>query len=293
MSFKSNTDNTQSNESYRVELLDPNNLSKDIFFNLSLSPKNLPVLDIVAGDIGKLQQVQYLFEFMKTWHWPGNFFTTQRSVNFFPPGSITSLVDKKSGVVKPDVFQGDCKLLGFGIHLGSQEQMIIEGLMGFHSEPTLITAELLPVLIQRPELRNMSHIIPLLAVADYIRLVNKLKHPVKLSSGRGIYNVAELLDAVPLSSELLLAYDNQRLYSYIRADKTLIHAPRNSEVSDDVIQANLALLTMAVRHNRHQTGSDLDVARAILFLAQQSLIGFVSAENVAKLVVQAVDRAGQ
>ena len=262
-------------ESTSAELIDASKPDQKYFFSLNLSPQSLPKLLIGAGDPGSLGELNMWHELADAWRWPASLCSTERVTKLVPGGSVAALPQLFQSLLEHDVVA-----IGFGLHIGSTEQLVIEQALTQTSVPWLVTAELLPLFIYNRALCNRESITPVFTVSEYISLANKLRLPVHTQPGKGIYNVASLLQAMPFTSPMLCAYDAERAYIFLRDENKLLHVPRDASMSRAQLRVWLASLIIMLAYN-HRVRGDFDAhARAALCMMAQLRADMATTEAV-------------
>lgn len=265
-------------ESVSAELIDPSRPDQAYFFSLNLSPQSLPKLLVGAGDPGSLGELNMWHELTGAWRWPVSLCSTERVTKLVPGGSVAALPQSFQSLLDYDVVA-----IGFGLHIGSKEQLMMEHALTQTSFPWFVTAELLPLFIHNRALCNRESITPILSVSEYISLANKLRLPVHTQPGKGIYNVASLLQAMPFASPILCAYDAERVYIFLCDEKKLLHIPRDASMSRAQLRVWLASLIIMLVYN-HRVRGGLDAhARAALCLVAQLRADMTTTEAVRDL----------
>ena len=270
-----------------VELVNAAELDSNYFFQLSLSPKYLPEIAVIAGDPGNLLELTDIHEFSQAWHWSMQFYSSQRTCQFVPASIVAPLISKKSGKGLNSLAEATVGLVGYGIHIGSTEQVLLEGLLAETDNLTCVTAECINLLVSVPKLRQKSQILPVFSVADYVSYVNKTHTPVKIAPQRGIHNVAALLAAAPLASRIKLAFDAERVYIYVTESNHMLHIVRDPKLSQQRVRTYLSLLTVGLLGHRRTLQDLTVVCRAILYLSQACVAG----QPVQTVAVNVRDRA--
>ncbi|MCC7543133.1 hypothetical protein IT415_00245 [bacterium] len=268
-----------------AQLVDVAKPDHNFFFSLNLTPKTLPSLLVIAGDPGALAEINTWHTITQAWHWSAQYVSTDRTAHVLPTGVVTSI--ESAG---PQILVSDVIVAGFGLHVGSQEQLWLERLLREVTTQVYITAELLPLCVHDRGLFKKQNITPVCAVAEYISLANKLRLPVQVQPGRGIYNVAALLQAMPFTGEMLCAYDAERVYIYLRSQDLLLHVPRDAALTREMLRTYLTSILTAVSDNTRARGQILDQARASLYLASQ-IRADLTPDDAMKHLRQLIDAA--
>ncbi|TXG76161.1 hypothetical protein E6P97_04005 [Patescibacteria group bacterium] len=262
-------------ESVSAELIDASKPDQAYFFSLNLSPQSIPKLLIGAGDPGSLGELNMWHELIDAWRWPASLCSTERVTKIVPGGSVDTLSQSFQSLLAYDVLA-----IGFGLHIGSAEQLMIEQALRQTSMPWFVTAELLPLFIHDRALCEHESLMPVLAVSEYISLANKLRLPVHTQPGKGIYNVASLLLAMPFASPVLCTYDAERAYIFLRDEKKLLHVPRDANMSRSQVRVWLTSVIALLTYNHRVRGGFGAHARAALCLLSQVRADMATAEAV-------------
>lgn|GEM_PF-5531900 len=251
-----------------VELVDSTQPDSGYFFQLSLSPKYLPDIAVLAGDPGNLLELTAIHEFAEAWHWSMQFYSSQRTCRFVPASIVRPLINQKSGKGQPNLDLDAAGLVGYGLHIGSSEQLLLESLLAQTDHITCLTAELIPLLTATAALRQNQSLYPVFSVAEYVSLVNKTRTTVKIAPHRGVHNVASLLAAVPMAAAIRVAYDAERLYMYDAKSNHLMHISRDPKLSQKQMRMYVSVLIVALFGHRRAGCDQTQICRSLLYLSQ-------------------------
>lgn len=264
-----------SHNSIQPELVDVELTDQNFFFNLSLTPKTLPDTLLVAGDAGALLELNLWHELATHWHWPMRYASSERTHDLL--GSMIVPLHAAQTFIASNAVLG----MGYGIHIGSREQLWLEAVLRSQDySQAYVTAELIPLFVHNPALLQIQGITPVWSVAECIGFLKKLHIHVKAQPGHGLYTVAALIEAMPFASDMVVLYDAERVYVYVRESGKMLHVPRDAAVDRPVFRTILSHFLMAVCSNDRRSGSLEDCARAALQLVASVRSGQSAAEIV-------------
>lgn len=258
------------------ELVDLNQINSAFYFSLALTPKTLPDTLIVAGDIGALTELNLWHSLAEAWRWPVELASSERTYKLL--GSMIAPVDTALARLHQSSVLG----VGYGMHIGSREQLWLEKALSSEDfEVAYVTAEIIPLFLHNTALLQSRNIIPVWSVAECISLLKKLHVTVRSQPGRGLYNVAALLGAMPLQSDMICLYDAERIYMFVRSTGKMLHIPRDARLERSALRTILSSMLMLICNSNRRSGSLEDCARATLQL-MASIRASQSADDIAR-----------
>lgn len=201
-----------------------------LLFALSPGPATRTTPVLIGGGTGGFAELSAVYELVRS-------LTLQPAL--IVPEKIASALPASAGAIMlPDqaaqlrsaeawnrIDSAGVVIMGLDMHPTSTQQIVLSRLMRSSRTPMLVTDELASMFRIEPELLAESHILPFFSLSSIRSQALGLQVPVRLVTERGVYGVADLLKSMDCSSPLVIAYDAERLYSYIRETDCLIHTP--------------------------------------------------------------------
>ncbi len=247
--------------------------SGGLLFSLTPGPATRTTPALVGGSTSGFAQLSALYELL-------------RGVSLQPrlvmPASVVATLPHQSTVAAlpelPGVTEGHeswqalesagVVIMGLDMKLSSQLQIVLSRLLRIVSPAVICTDELASMFRIEPELLQRPNCIPCFAVATIRRNALGLQIPLRLSEVRGVFGVADLLKSMDATGPLVLSYDADNLYTYIRSSDVMIHTPVSSQDHSRAQRLWLAALLMTY-WARGQEGDPVELVRLAHYLVYQ------------------------
>lgn len=253
-------------------------LYPDTLFALTPGPATRAHPVLIGGHPGNFAALSALYEVLTSLSLSTRLIVPGAIVKtgHLPPATLTLPAPKdRAGLVALEAALQTSSVLiaGPDMRVGSDVQIVLEHIVRSERQPILVTDELLPLFRITPSLLALPTVVPVISTVTLLKLMNATHSRVKLQPGRGVYNVGEVLAALPSGHPIAVAHDAERLYILIRDQQTIVHGAYPAGLR--AVELHRALLTalLLTVFARGRSGSLVACAAAAIYLVSQTKAG--------------------
>jgi len=257
-----------------------------LLFKLAPAPSRWPNLAVIGGSIGYLADLSWLVEAtakLKLQLQPIVPLETQQALPWLQAIELPTGAGRPAQKFDDALGSSQVVIAGLGLQLTSNYQIILDRWLAHSDIPTVITDELVPLYKAHPELLESSSIIPCVSIGQLLKLHAAVGSKPALVPDRGIFNIGNLLVELPSKAPLIIAYEDSRIYTYVRSAHTVVHTPVLKDLDSTEVRLRL-LLGLAVSYwASGSTTNQLGLVEVAHYLLASSYRGLTPVDAVTQM----------